>query len=375
MKHFILLALPVLFLSACDRDDVAAKNALTTTKAPTAQSNQAASEPAKPAALPALQTITGLAQGTTYSVKYWRQDNGIKPAALKPDIDAELARIDKVMSNYRDDSDIAVFNQQKVADEPIALNAEILDLLKISAEVHEKSLGCYDPTIGPLFKIWGFKKDSLNIPSDEQINAKRQLIGFADKLTRQADSIVKEQAGTTVDLSAIGQGYAVAKINAILQQHDINNALTEIGGEMLVTGTKPEGKPWRVGVERPAPNSKKVSEIITLTGKRQTAVMTSGTYRHYFDKQGKRYSHILDPRTGKPVEHDSVAVTVLLDDATYADAWSTALLCLGSKTGLAVANKEQIPAVFYDMKDGKLVRHESQAVATEQANWQIKRAN
>lgn len=341
MRHFILLALSSVFLLACDR-------------------------PIE------MQTITGAAQGTTYSVKYWSDkdaDTAEERALLQQAVDAELARIDKQMSNYRDDSVIEQFNQQKVANQPLPLSKEILDVLNISAEVHEKSLGCYEPTIKPLFKIWGFKKDKLYIPTDEQIRTTLQSIGFKH-LQRGSAAITKRIPEVTVDLSAIGQGYAVQQIAKLLEAKGITNYLAEIGGEMLVSGTKPKAEQWRVGVERPVPDSQKVNEVITVSGKRPVAIMTSGTYRHYFDENGVRYSHILDPRSGKPVAHDSVAVTVLLDNATYADAWSTALLCLGSEAGLAVANQHHIPAVFYDMKaDEKLTRTESQSVQTEKAYW------
>ncbi|PID65908.1 MAG: thiamine biosynthesis protein ApbE [Gammaproteobacteria bacterium] len=333
---------------------------------------------------PAIQAINGAAQGTTYSVKYWlNNDNNIDNNFLKQEVDKELARIDKLISNYRDDSVIEVFNQNHTANIPIILDKEILDLLIISADVHNKSKGCYDPTIKPLFQIWGFSDDKLHIPDDKAIAQAKQSIGFADKLLRDNNSITKKVPTVTIDFSAIGQGYAVMKIADLLNQQGIQNYLVEIGGEMLVAGTKPENNPWRVGVEKPVPNSQKISEIITLGrqdadnaqdagGKHNTAIMTSGTYRHYFDDNGTRYSHILDPRTGKPVTHDSVAVTVLLDNAAYADAWSTALLCLGSQEGLKVANDNAIPAIFYDMgSNQQLIRHTSRAVAEQHKNWTI----
>ncbi len=327
---------------------------------------------------PTIQAISGAAQGTTYSVKYWlSDDNHIDNAVLKQSVDKELARIDKLISNYRDDSVIELFNQNHVANIPIIVDKEILDLLTISADVHNKSKGCYDPTIKPLFKIWGFSDDKLHIPDDNAIALAKQSIGFSDKLIRNDKSITKKIPTVTIDLSAIGQGYAVMKIADLLNQQGIQHYLVEIGGEMLVVGTKPEKKPWRVGVEQPVPNSQNISEIITLGiqdagGTQGTAIMTSGTYRHYFDDNGTRYSHILDPRTGKPVTHDSVAVTVLLDNATYADAWSTALLCLGSQAGLKVANDNAIPAIFYDMDSNQqLIRHTSDAVAKQHKNWTI----
>lgn len=321
---------------------------------------------------PEVHTISGYAQGTTYSVKYWQTEETIDKHALKSAIDSEISRIDKLMSNYRDDSNIAVFNQNKVANIPILLDAEILALLDIAAEIHEKSQGCYDPTIGGLFRIWGFSDDALRIPDETQITEALAAIGFTERLSREAQTLTKKHPATTVDLSAIGQGYAVAKIAEILEKNGISNYLTEIGGEMLVAGTKPDEQLWKVGVERPVPNSQTINEVITLTGKQPTAIMTSGTYRHYFDDKGKRYSHILDPRIGQPIAHNSVAVTVLLANATYADAWSTALLCLGSEAGLAVANANDIPAIFYDMQaDQSLQRRVSQAATQQTANWSI----
>lgn len=321
---------------------------------------------------PQIQTITGKAQGTTYSVKYWQTaENTTDNETLKVAIDTEIARIDKLMSNYRDDSAIEVFNNNKVANRPIMLDGEILSLLNISAEIYEKSQHCYDPTIKPLFNIWGFKADKLSIPNEATIQQTLTGIGF-NQLIRDNQTITKTHPEQTIDLSAIGQGYAVSRISALLTARGITNYLTEIGGEMLVSGKKPDEKRWKVGIERPIPNSKKISEVITLTGNRPTAIMTSGTYRHYFDENGKQYSHILDPRTGKPVEHNSVAVTVLVDNATYADAWSTALLCLGSEAGLAIANQENIPAIFYDMDENQqLTRQASHAVAKQSANWVI----
>lgn len=321
---------------------------------------------------PKLQTIVGLAQGTTYSIKYWSSDEQvIDKAELKLLIDTEIARIDRLMSNYRDDSVIERFNQQKVANQPLPLDKEILDVLKISAEVNQKSLGCYEPTIKPLFSIWGFKKDKLSIPTPEQIAQTLKIIGFQN-LQRNEASVTKRIPEVTIDLSAIGQGYAVAQIAKLLQSRNIQHYLVEIGGEMLVAGTKPANKPWKVGLERPIPNSQKINEVIQISGEQPVAIMTSGTYRHYFDDNGVKYSHILDPRSGKPVSHESVAVTVLLDDATYADAWSTALLCLGSEQGLIVANQYHLPAIFYDMAaSGKLNRQTSQAVADQVTNWTI----
>lgn len=323
---------------------------------------------------PEVQTLTGLAQGTTYTIKYWADDS-VKVTgpeerlALKTAIDNELARIDYLMSNYRDDSVIERFNQQKIANKAFALETEILNVLRVSEEVYQKSNHCYDPTINPLFRLWGFKAGQLSIPDSEQLQAVVENIGF-DQMTRTATHITKHNTEVTIDLSAIGQGYAIAKVAQQLTDKGIVNYLVEIGGEMLISGTKPKDEKWRVGVERPIPESQKIHEVITLSGKRPTAVMTSGTYRHYYDDKGRQYSHILDPRSGRPVSHNSVAVTVLLEDPTYADAWSTALLCLGSDEGLIVANQYEIPAIYYDLDKGSVQRLESQSVKAQSVYWQ-----
>lgn len=338
MRNLFLSAFCCLFFSACER-------------------------------APSIQTLTGYAQGTTYSVKYWTTQS-IDSKALQNAINNELARIDKLMSNYRKDSVIEHFNQQNVVNQPLNIDREILEILNISNEVYEKSKHCYDPTIKPLFQIWGFSDDKLSIPDDNTIAQTLARIGFK-YLQRGSTTLTKTVPGLTVDLSAIGQGYAVAKIAQLLEQHGITNYLTEIGGEMLVAGNKPNNEKWRVGIERPIPNSQKISEIITLSGQQKVAIMTSGTYRHYYDDNGKQYSHILDPRSGKPVAHNSVAVTVLLNNATYADAWSTALLCLGSQVGLAVANQEHIPAIFYDIDADKQIKRLPSQATQQQNDWQI----
>lgn len=332
---------------------------------------------------PEIVSIQGYAQGTTYSIKYWlapadepddkNNNTGKTPDTylLKQTIDGELARIDKLMSNYREDSVIELFNQKKISQQRLPMDSEIMTLLTISDKVYQQSQHCYDPTIKPLFQIWGFSDDKLSIPSTRQIQQALTTIGF-DKLLRDKDSMLKKHPAVTVDLSAIGQGYAVTQIAQMLNQHHIDNYMVEIGGEMLVAGTKPEGKRWTVGIERPVPNSQVVNEIIKISGKQPVAVMTSGTYRHYFDADGKQYSHILDPRTGQPVQHQSVSVTVLMDNATVADAWSTALLCLGSKAGLTIANQHGIAAIFYDLDEQQqLQRLPSKTATASNDLWEI----
>jgi thiamine biosynthesis lipoprotein len=138
--------------------------------------------------------------------------------------------------------------------------------------------------------------------------------------------------------------------------------MVEIGGELQISGLKPDETPWRIALEKPLPNERKLHKIVSFDSGKPMALMTSGTYRHFFDSNGKRYSHILDARSGKPVEHNTVSVTVFHPDPTIADGWSTALLCLGSKEGLQVANQNQLAVLFIDGLDDQMVESQSTAL-------------
>lgn len=318
---------------------------------------------------PDIQHIQGFTQGTTYTISYW-SDQATDNNDLQLRITAELEHIDLLMSNYRDDSVISQFNQNTEASTPTELDTEIIEVLKHAQQIHQDSLGCYDPTIFPLFELWGFKSADFEIPKQEQIDQALKHVGF-EHIIVEGKTVSKPHGSSHIDLSSIGQGHTVAKLSALMKAQGINNHLVEIGGEMLVAGQKPEGQPWRVGVERPVPNSQQVSEIIEVTGTKDTAIMTSGTYRHYYDQDGKQYSHILNPNTGKPVDHNTVAVTVLMDNATHADAWSTALLCLGADKGITIANQQGIAALFYFFENEELQRQPSQQAKSENEAWRL----
>ena len=181
-----------------------------------------------------------------------------------------------------------------------------------------------------------------------------------DKLEVVDDThLLKHQANVRVDVSAIAQGFSVGKISDALEQQGIENYMVEIGGELKTHGHKPDGQAWRIAVEKPLAGERKIDKIITMPKDAPMSVMTSGTYRHYFDVNGKRYGHILDARIGKPVTHNVVGVTVLHENPTIADAWSTALLCLGMQEGMQLANNEKINAIFIRQQDSELLETQS----------------
>jgi len=307
-----------------------------------------------------IQKLEGSAQGTTYHISYW-SELPVDGKDIEASIKNELDSIDKMLSNYRPDSVIEAFNSTENTDTQ-AVGNEIVSLVRIARTVHKASQGCYDLSIKPLFELWGFRGDKLTIPNDQTILKTLTQIGM-EKLEVVDDMhLRKKQTDLKVDLSSIAQGYSVESISRVLEQKGIKNYLVEIGGELKTWGHKPDLQAWRIAVERPLPGEQVMQKIITMPKESPMAVMTSGTYRHYFDAQGQRYSHILDARTGRPVSHDLVSVTVFLEDPVIADAWSTALLCLGQQDGMKAANAEEIPALFIQQQENELIESRSDAL-------------
>jgi len=298
---------------------------------------------------PTVEKISGEAQGTTYHISFWSaQPTNI--LAIKQAVDDEFKRIDQLLSNYRPDSAIEQLNST-LSSEPQAVNEEIIALIEQARTVSVASANCYDLTIKPLFDLWGFKTNKFSPPSQEILQSTLQEVGFEKILIVDKTHLRKLNPELKIDLSSIAQGHTVGRIAAILEQQGIDNYLVEIGGELQTRGHKPEGVAWRIALEKPLSEERTLQKIITIEQAEPLSVMTSGTYRHYFDDHGKRYSHILDARTGIPVGHSTVSVTVFHNNPTQADSWSTALLCLGRVAGLEAANKAGIAALFIEQQD------------------------
>lgn len=291
-----------------------------------------------------VKQLSGAAQGTTWHVTVWHPE-GLDITALQSKIDAEFNRLDQVLSNYRQDSVIERFNQS-ASIAPVDVGNEIADLVQIAKEVSRASQGCYDLTIKPLFDLWGFSGESVSLPGSAELEQVRKLTGFGLVSVPTLTELQKNAPEAEIDLSSIAQGYSVDRVASVIEAAGIKNYLVEIGGELKTRGHKPDGSFWRIAIERPLPGGRAVQKVLTIGQDEPVSVMTSGTYRHYFDDQGTRYSHVLDARTGKPITHKTVSVTVLDQDPTLADAWSTALLCLGDEEGLTIANQAGIAALF-----------------------------
>ncbi len=311
---------------------------------------------------PEIQKYEGLAQGTTYHISYW-SDPAVNPQDISAAITTTFAAIDLNLSNYRPDSNIEKFNSsQSTQSQPV--DREIVTLIRTGQSFYELSQGCFDLTIKPLFDLWGFNGETLHIPRPEDLEQQMVNIGMSKLHVIDDNHLAKDLPGIHVDVSAVAQGYTIGKLSEALEQLGISNYLIEVGGELKTNGHKPDGQAWRVAVEKPLPGERKIHKVITMPKDAPMSVMTSGTYRHYYEQNGQRYSHILDARTGKPVTHDLVAVTVLHENPTIADAWSTTLLCLGQADGMKLANAEKLNAIFIRQRGSELMETHTETLKT-----------
>lgn len=300
---------------------------------------------------PDMRRLEGQAQGTRYQVSWWREGGNRLPA-VRADLSQTLAEIDRELSTYRDDSWISRFNRSRTTDWQAA-PASALHLLGIAREVHARSQGCFDPTVSPLFALWGFQDQNFRVPSDEEIERTLSQTGLEHlEIDAENGRLRKQHETLSIDLSAMGEGYSVDRIASALEARGIENYLAELGGDMRLRGVKPDGTPWRVGIERPAAGPRSAATLASLDDARGASINTSGTYRRFFDDNGNLYSHILDPRTGHPVEHDLVSATVFGQDgdAARSDAWATALLCLGRSKGMAAAEREGLATLLTERR-------------------------
>jgi thiamine biosynthesis lipoprotein len=308
-----------------------------------------------------VQQLKGFVQGTSYHISYWSA-SPVDAQAIKKAVDGEFAVIDKLLSNYRPDSVIESFNRNATRESQ-EVGPEIVQLVRIAETVHQASAGCYDLTIKPLFTLWGLNGETPAVPDDGAIAETLKRIGMAQLTVVDDTHLSKQQPQLQADLSSIAQGYSVESLSRVLEKYGVRDYMVEIGGELKTRGQKPDQTPWRIALEKPLPGEHKLHKILAMPKDAPLAIMTSGTYRHYFDANGRRYSHILDARTGRPVTHDLVSVTVAHPDPAVADAWSTALLCLGQEEGLKAANAAHIAALFIRLQNDQLVESQSDTFA------------
>ncbi|WP_244506093.1 FAD:protein FMN transferase [Microbulbifer marinus] len=285
--------------------------------------------------------------GTSYHITVVDVPAGLTRAELQQLIDSELQQVNQEMSTYINDSELMRFNRGPVG-EAVPVSEHLAQVVELSKDIYRRSDGAFDVTVGPLVNLWGFgpQPEPEQVPDDAAIASLQQQLG-SDALTidRGPDRITRSRP-VQIDLSAIAKGHGVDRVAQLLETKGIANYLVEIGGELRTLGRNPKGREWRIGIESPDPSGRIVQKPISVSGK---SVATSGDYRNYYERDGVRYAHSIDPRTGRPLQHRLASVTVIAETCAEADGLATALNVLGADAGLKLAEREHL-AVFMLVK-------------------------
>lgn len=305
--------------------------------------------------------LSGKTMGTTYHIKVVA---GLftSGADLQRQIDNRLDTINKSMSTYDPTSEISRFNAIESTSESFSPSDDFLNVLQVAAELHRLTDGAWDGTLDPLVNLWGFGRHGTvnHVPDDRDIRQALSHVGFDRIHLDPSGTIGKTDPAVTLDLASIAKGYGVDEIARLLGDKGFSHFLVEIGGEVYARGRRKDGKSWRVGINRPdkAAALNDVYKAVPLTDR---AMATSGDYRIFFKIDDQSYSHILDPRTGRPVSNGVVSATVVAANCTVADGLATALMVMGPEKGVALVNRMASVACLIVTRgsDGTLADHPS----------------
>lgn len=256
--------------------------------------------------------------------------------ALKSEVDQRLREVNRQMSHYQPDSELSRFNRAP-ANTPFKVSPEFARVMRFSLELNRRSHGAFDPTLAPLINLWGFgeKTDRRAIPPEDELLAAKKKTGCHHLVVTDADELVKGIPELTLNLSSIAKGFGVDEMVRVLSQHGLTNVYASIAGEVMSLGHNARGTNWQVGITAPVPHWREDDPMATVVSLSGLALATSGDYQKFFtDSQGRRLCHILDPKTGSPVQHRVGGVSVVAPDSMTADALGTTLFVLGVEEGL-----------------------------------------
>lgn len=296
-----------------------------------------------------VEVLSGPTMGSTYTIKYVFNASTPAADAVGVEVQSILDGVDRQMSTYRLDSDIARFNQSP-ANSCMQMPQPVLDLAQYGYELSRSSDGAFDLTLAPLLNLWGFgpQARAKHVPSAADIAKAKEQIGY-QHVRVVGDQLCKD-ADVQVEFNSIAAGYTVDRISERFAQLNIDSYMIEVTGELIAKGHKPDGSPWRIALEQPLGDGQRVIQrVLEIDG---YGVNTSGDYRNYFEENGVRFSHTIDPQVGAPISHRLASVTVVDPSALHADGLGTVLLVLGPERGLAFAEERKI-AAFFVMRDSE----------------------
>ena len=278
---------------------------------------------------PPFRTNEGLVFGTVYKITYQHADD------LHIDIKKALTEVDNALSPYNPNSIITRINQNR----DTTLNAHFTHVFTLAQRVSEETDGAFDITVAPMVNAWGFGfKHSIEI-SPEAIDSLKEVVGY-QKIAIEGDKVKKTDERVMLDCSSIAKGYGVDIVARALDKKGVQHYMVDIGGEVVVKGKNPRMKTWRIGINKPVEDSLSINqELQTILEVSDIGMATSGNYRKFYYKDGKRYAHTIDPRIGQPVQHNILSATVVAADCTTADAYATAFMVMGLEKSMEFCNK------------------------------------
>lgn len=289
------------------------------------------------------QHNTGQIFGTTYHITY-QSDKDLHREILQ-----RLQLVDQTFSTFNDESIISKINR----NEPVKLNQMFIEVFDLAKTVSKDTHGAFDITVAPLVNVWGFGFKSGTPPTKAVIDSLRQLTGY-EKVKLIGSKVRKQDPRIMLDCSAIAKGYGSDVVAQYLRSRDVENFMIEIGGEIVVQGNSDKRLPWKIGVTKPTDDSTQVNnELQTVLNVSNTAMATSGNYRRFYYKNGKKYAHTIDPKTGYPVQHNILSATVLANTCAKADAYATSFMVLGLEKTQQVLQHHPDLMVYLIYADGQ----------------------
>ncbi len=283
--------------------------------------------------------------GTTWSVAM-QLDDAIDARTIKQGIEEHLEQMNRLMSTYDPISEISQFNQHSRTDW-FPVSEDTAQVIELALEISRLTNGAFDISVGPLVDLWGFGARRSNglPPTAEQLAVARTGVGYEYlEVRRLPPALRKKLPQLRIDLAAIAKGYAVDVLAEYLDQAGLVNYLVEIGGELKIKGQRPDGTPWRIAIEAPLEHVRQVARVFPLA---DVALATSGNYRNFYEIDGQRYGHTIDPASGRPIRHQLASATVLDRSSARADALATALMVMGEERAKTFCQEEQIAAYLF----------------------------
>ena len=296
------------------------------------------------------QQFMGITQGSYYSITYFDEQN----RDFSRDFDSIFQEIESTLSLWDENSIIRKVNRN---DSSVVLNQIFIDNFNYAIRAAEVSDGYFDPTVGPLVQAWGFHfKEGMEM-TPEIVDSLKQLVGYR-KIKIENGKVIKENPNMTLDFNAVAQGYTTDVIGDFLLSKNVNDFLVDVGGEILARGRKPNGDLWKVGIEKPAESKdaeRIVQEIVDLDNR---SIVTSGNYRKYVERGGKRYSHSLNPMTGYPSENSLLSATIIVENTAWADCLASICMVVGFEKAIEIIESSDcdVDAYFIYIDDNGEVK-------------------